>query len=97
MKVRFSREALADLDEIFTYIRERNPVAASDLAQRIEHLTGLIGHYPYRRNDLIVFVVRSGALSTSHSQITSVFQPIVFKLSRLRASRVTFRASFGAQ
>lgn len=46
MKVRFSREALADLEEIFSYIKERNPVAASELAARIEHLTRLIGHYP---------------------------------------------------
>jgi toxin ParE1/3/4 len=46
MKVRFSREALGDLDEIFSYIAERNPAAASKLAVRIGEIAKLIGHYP---------------------------------------------------
>lgn len=46
MKVRFSREALSDLDEILSYIVAQNPVAASGLAAKIEEMTRLIGHYP---------------------------------------------------
>ena len=34
MKVRFSREALGDLDEIFARIAARNPLAASSLARQ---------------------------------------------------------------
>jgi toxin ParE1/3/4 len=46
MKARFSREALGDLDEIFSWIAARNPVAASELAVKIDEMTRLIGHYP---------------------------------------------------
>ena len=36
MKLRYSRGALADLDEIFSYIAQDNPQAAARLVSRIE-------------------------------------------------------------
>jgi toxin ParE1/3/4 len=46
MKVRFSRGALRDLDEIFAYIASDNPMAAAELVTRIEHVAELIGENP---------------------------------------------------
>jgi plasmid stabilization system protein ParE len=36
MRVRFNRRALADIDEIATYIAERNPRAAAETMGRTE-------------------------------------------------------------
>lgn len=46
MKVRFSRDALADLSEILDYVAARNPAAAARLADEFERTARLIGFMP---------------------------------------------------
>jgi toxin ParE1/3/4 len=46
MKVRWSETALAQLDDIFLYIYERNRSAALAVAKRIEDLAALLGEFP---------------------------------------------------
>jgi toxin ParE1/3/4 len=43
MKVRWSETALAEIDDIFSYIFERNRSAASAVVKRIEGLSDLLG------------------------------------------------------
>ena len=38
MKLRFTEPALADLDDILSYIRERSPKGADSVSRRIEEL-----------------------------------------------------------
>jgi toxin ParE1/3/4 len=47
MKLRYSRGALADLDEIFSYVARDNPRAAARLVERIERVSTLISDQPY--------------------------------------------------
>jgi toxin ParE1/3/4 len=47
MRLRYSRGALADLEEIFSYIARDNPRAAARLVQRIEDIAALIAKHPY--------------------------------------------------
>ncbi|MGA7487972.1 MAG: type II toxin-antitoxin system RelE/ParE family toxin [Xanthobacteraceae bacterium] len=47
MKVRYSKTALRELDEIFAYIHERNRSAAAAVVDRIERLGSLIGELPF--------------------------------------------------
>ena len=47
MKVRYERGALADLEEIFSYIAADNPSAAGRLVARIEEAVAHIGDNPY--------------------------------------------------
>lgn len=47
MKLRYSRGALADLEEIFSYIARDNPRAAARLVERIERVSLLIADQPY--------------------------------------------------
>jgi plasmid stabilization system protein ParE len=47
MKVRWSETALAQLDDIFAYIYERNRSAALSVAKRIEDLAALLGEFPF--------------------------------------------------
>jgi plasmid stabilization system protein ParE len=46
MKVRWSETALAQLDDIFFYIYERNRSAALSVAKRIEDLAAMLGEFP---------------------------------------------------
>jgi toxin ParE1/3/4 len=46
MKVRWSETALAQLDDIFLYIYERNRSAALSVAKRIEDLAAILGEFP---------------------------------------------------
>jgi toxin ParE1/3/4 len=46
MKVRFSRRALSQLDEIFGYIVADNPRAAAAVVDRIDNVVALIGRNP---------------------------------------------------
>jgi toxin ParE1/3/4 len=46
MNVRWSETALAQLDDIFLYIYERNRSAALSVAKRIEDLAALLGEFP---------------------------------------------------
>jgi plasmid stabilization system protein ParE len=46
MKVRYSRRALTQLDQIFSYIAKDNPAAASAVVERIDALATLLGRYP---------------------------------------------------
>ncbi len=46
MKVKFNRGALADIEEITTYIAQRNPKAAAALLARFEAATKLISRMP---------------------------------------------------
>ena len=46
MKLRYERGALADLDEIFTYIAQDNRDAAARLVARIEQVAVLIAETP---------------------------------------------------
>ena len=46
MKVRYSRRALAQVEEIFAYISKDNPKAAAAVVQRIETIALLAGQYP---------------------------------------------------
>ena len=47
MKLRYERGALADLDEIFSYIASDNRTAAARLVARIEDVTARIAATPY--------------------------------------------------
>jgi plasmid stabilization system protein ParE len=46
MKVRWSQTALAQLDDIFLYIYERNRSAALSVTNRVEELAALLGEFP---------------------------------------------------
>ena len=46
MKVRYSRRALTQLDQIFSHIAKDNPAAAAAVLNRIEALAALLGRYP---------------------------------------------------
>jgi plasmid stabilization system protein ParE len=46
MKVRWSQTALAQLDDIFLYIYERNRSAAVAVTKRVEELASLLGEFP---------------------------------------------------
>jgi plasmid stabilization system protein ParE len=46
MKVRYSRRALRQLEQILAYIEKDNPAAAAAVADRIETLVALLGRYP---------------------------------------------------
>jgi toxin ParE1/3/4 len=47
MKLRYERGALADLDEIFTYIARDNRHAAARLVARIEEVAARIAETPF--------------------------------------------------
>jgi addiction module RelE/StbE family toxin len=47
MRLRYERGALADLDEIFSYIAQDNPAAAARLLARIEQVAAQIAATPY--------------------------------------------------
>lgn len=49
MKLRFTRQALADLDQARTYIAERNPRAAVAMAVRIREAIDGLSLFPDRR------------------------------------------------
>jgi toxin ParE1/3/4 len=46
MKVRWSETALAELEDIFSYIHRHNRSAASAVVERIEGLTALLEEFP---------------------------------------------------
>jgi toxin ParE1/3/4 len=46
MKVRWSKTALVELEDIFLYIFERNRMAASSVVRRIEGLCAKLGLFP---------------------------------------------------
>lgn len=46
MKVRWSDSALAELEDIFSYIFERNRSAATSVVRRIEELAALLEQFP---------------------------------------------------
>lgn len=46
MKVRYSRRALRQIEEIHRYISERNPRAATRVIVRIEELCEKLGEFP---------------------------------------------------
>ena len=47
MRVRWTREAAADLEDVLSYIAERNPAAAAAVADRIEETITVIKQWPY--------------------------------------------------
>jgi toxin ParE1/3/4 len=47
MNVRWSQTALAQLDDIFLYIHERNRSAALSVTNRVEELASLLGEFPF--------------------------------------------------
>jgi plasmid stabilization system protein ParE len=46
MKARWSEGALSEIEDIFTYIQERNRAAASAVVERIDGLVSLLEEYP---------------------------------------------------
>jgi toxin ParE1/3/4 len=46
MKVRFTKPALAELDEILAYIHQRDPVAAGQVVARVRELASQLGRFP---------------------------------------------------
>jgi toxin ParE1/3/4 len=46
MKLRYERGALADLEDIFSFIAQDNPEAAAKLVVRIERVALQIAHSP---------------------------------------------------
>jgi len=46
MRTRWSETALVELDDIFRYIFERSPSAASAVVKRIEGLSSLLAEFP---------------------------------------------------
>jgi toxin ParE1/3/4 len=47
MKLRYARGALADLEEIFSYVARDSPRAAARLVDRIEQVAELLSERPY--------------------------------------------------
>ena len=47
MRVRYTDEAIADVEEILLYIAERNPTAADVVSLAIERTADRIGSFPY--------------------------------------------------
>jgi toxin ParE1/3/4 len=47
MKLRYERGALADLNEIFSYIAQHNREAAAHLVARVEQVAAQIAEAPY--------------------------------------------------
>lgn len=47
MKVRYTETALAELDQIFTYIAKDNAQAAAVVVDRVEQLVARIGEFPH--------------------------------------------------
>ena len=47
MKVRWSETALTEIEDIFSYIFERNRSAAAAVVERIEGLTKLLEEFPF--------------------------------------------------
>lgn len=46
MKVEFTRPALTELDAIFAYIHQRNPVASIQVVARVREITAQLGRFP---------------------------------------------------
>lgn len=46
MRIRWTETALTELEDIFTYIHERNRAAATAVVERIEGLAALLGEFP---------------------------------------------------
>ena len=46
MKVKFARPALAELDAIFAYIHQRNPIAAGQVVARVREIAAQLGRFP---------------------------------------------------
>lgn len=46
MKVRFTKPALAELDSIFAYIHQHNPIAAGQVVTRVREITSQLGRFP---------------------------------------------------
>jgi len=46
MRVRFTLSALTDLEEIFTYIAERDPSAANRIVDRVDLIAASLGDFP---------------------------------------------------
>ncbi len=46
MKVKFTKPALAELDAIFAYIHQRNPIAAGQVVARVREITSQLGRFP---------------------------------------------------
>ncbi len=54
MRVRYTRTALDEIEEILTYLAGRNPAAASAVAARIEQVVGWIAEFPRIRRSHFV-------------------------------------------
>ncbi|MBW7972292.1 type II toxin-antitoxin system RelE/ParE family toxin [Bradyrhizobium sp. BR 10289] len=46
MKVRWSESSLSDIDDIFSYIHERNRTAAAAVVERIKAVASLLQDFP---------------------------------------------------
>ena len=46
MRVRYSRRARDDLDQIYSYLHERSPVAATAVLKRIRNRIGRLADFP---------------------------------------------------
>jgi plasmid stabilization system protein ParE len=47
MKIRWSETALAEIEDIFSYIYEHNRSAAASVVERIEALAALLEEFPF--------------------------------------------------
>ena len=47
VKVRYTKRALAQIDQVLTYIEARSPQGASQVRDRIVALIALLGDHPY--------------------------------------------------
>jgi plasmid stabilization system protein ParE len=47
MRVRYTETALRELDEILSYIADRNITAAASVRARVERLVGQLAGFPY--------------------------------------------------
>ena len=47
MRLRFSRQALADIEDIYDYISKHSPRGVNSVAAQIHHTSGLLGQYPH--------------------------------------------------
>lgn len=72
LPIRWRTEAQADLATILAYIAERNPQAAADLHDRIDHAVSQLPLHPY--------LYRAGRVANTHEMIIHPSYLIVYRV-----------------
>lgn len=90
MKVRFTKEALADLDTIFAYIAKDNPAAAARVVERISQAADLLREFPRMGR-------RSSEPGVFEAIVRGLPYIVVHELDRKRGAVVVLRVYHAAR